>query len=517
MADAMYGLFIGKYALEVELDSHGVQQYHTTPAPLESEPFVGDNWLLTNNSVRAITESQMLLRPFRERFDIAVNTRHWSASIFTDMVNADTTEQLALHRDGRGKTALHWTAEGFGHWLRSSEMREIFEPDRGDGEYKFDRFRDYTRLLRDLLAAGGNISAATSTCETPLACMLQALMNTRRATGVEEEEWELQKQTILISAVRQWGVIIADSGRSLQEYVYSETRSQRCLADKGHRYPWLKGATFGIEELYLLEDSSLELRIWHETKIQTWKLRLPPGTWPPGSHTLDTICWEPNPHERHLWRPHDIHVLRSSPYGFCRQYWSDRWLSGKHSTHDIVDKFLLCTQDDHGPVANLLRRFLLGLEQQYMQGQKSQRHSAAQQCSFLSPYPISNREQEYILRLRGPGGITGFGYRAHWFESIHRCLFDNKWKAEVRWRHSVVSEDVYDRYMRCMSGACEEAEFPHWLWSDFWVSRLLEDKDTTDAAQRFISRFWPKVIETMDHMIGFEKQHGEVRQFLETS
>lgn len=511
----MYRLFIGTYGLEVELDGHGVQLHHTTPAPIESEPFVGDNWLLTNTSVRAITESQMLLRPFGERFDIAVNTRHWSVSVFTDMVNADTTEQLALHRDGRGKTALHWTAEGFGHWLRWSEMREIFERDYDDARYKSDRLRDYTRLLMDLLAAGANISAAISTCETPLACMLQALMSTRHAKIVEKgEEWELQKHTILISAIRQWGVIIADSGRSLQEYVYSETRSQRCLADKGHRYPWLKGATFGIEELYLLDDSSLELRIWHETKIQTWKLQLPPGTWPPGKHTLDTICWEPNPHERHLWRPHDIHILRSSPYGFCRQDLSDRSLSGKHSTHDIVEKFLLSTQDDHGPVANILRRFLLGLEQQYMQGQKSQRHSAAQQCSFLSPYPISNREQEYILRLKGPDGITGFGYRAHWFESIHRCLFDNKWKPELG---KSISQDVYDRHKQCMNGACEEAEFPEWLWSDFWVVRLLENKDTTDVAQRFISRYWPKAVETMEFRIEYEKRDHEVQQFLATS
>lgn len=516
----MYRLFIGTYGLEVDLDSQGVHQHRTAPAPLNSEQSVGDNELLTKASLQAITGSQTLpiaLRPFKERFDFAVNTRHWSASLFTDMVNADTTEQLALHRDGRGKTALHWTAERFGYWLRWSVMREIVERNFGSAEHISDCLRDHSSMLIDLLEAGANISAATSSCETPLACMLQMLMSFQCVTYMyekeEEEVWELQKQTILNSAIRQWGVIIANSGRSLQEYVSSETRSQRCLANKGHRYPWLKGSTFGVEGLYLLDDSSLGMRIWHETKIQTWKLRLPPGTWPPKKHMLDTICWEPSSHERHLWRPHDVHVLPSPSYDFRSQDLSDQGSLGGRSTHDHAKKLLLSTQDDHGPIADLLRRFLLNLEQQCMQDEKSQWQSAAQQGSFMSPYPISNHEQEDVLRLKGPDGVTGFGYGIHWFESIHRCLIDNKWKVISEWR---ISEDLYDRHKQCMDGACEE-NHPHWIWSDFWVVRLLEDKDTIDVAKRFISRFWPKAVTGMEFKIGSAKQDDEVRQFLETS
>ncbi|KAM0715292.1 hypothetical protein Q7P37_008790 [Cladosporium fusiforme] len=495
--EAMYRLFIGKYGLDVDLDNASYHQHRPRElGQAMSASSIQNNFLLTADCLRTISDSQLVpfaQRPLAQRFALTVNSQGQLSRNFIRLVSPDDPGQLAFRTDDHGKTALHWAAE------------------QSQYSWQGEDNRSSASLVTELLRMGANLHALTSTHETPLTKMLLA-MSSRNLKLLEDKNGSVLPDEMVKSAIKQWGVLLAESGISghlLQNYASAETTLQRRLNEMGHWYQWSENGWFTVRELLVLDDLHLGINICHGTGIKTWTYRPPPGTWLTSAYYPSTICWAPSRDfegkDCYLWQSEGVHSIQPAPVESRRELQSCSMSLMQVSNGAWKDLFT-GTQDDHGPVARMLPRYLLNIERNIVL-RDSLPHER-QRFSHSSPFPVSefervcSRSVGYLWeRIRGP---------KHWVHSVEKCMLDGKWKiGPPSW------ENLEFHERQCMHGCYTHDTSRIWWLTDFWVAELLEDRITQELAERFVARFWPEAMDVVNFKLADMDQDAKLQAFLE--
>ncbi|KAK6441857.1 hypothetical protein LTR95_001912 [Oleoguttula sp. CCFEE 5521] len=207
MISSLLALFID-YGMDVDFNDHasGKQIWDlTSPFPISQR--VSDacaDVMLRNQPL------PMEAFSFEQRFDVAMLCR-WSPKRFLSFImHNDSHNRAATHRDGQGRTALHWLASrwsevvfGLTEWV-GIEARGGAEPQNEQNEIE--------EIMLELLSMGADPSTLDDWGNSPLRTMLLTSVSRYARKPVR----------FIADALGRWSRAIQASGRLLATYVSTE-------------------------------------------------------------------------------------------------------------------------------------------------------------------------------------------------------------------------------------------------------------------------------------------------------
>jgi hypothetical protein len=452
-AEAIFKLFIGKYGLQIDLHdlaqscgSHGrSKNYASVLGPALTKPLLQE--VMASQALSLGTWS------FAQRFSVAVNSRFWTPEIFVEVARPDTITDLAVQKDTRGKTALHWTAEHFAlnFALEGHAMRNHC-------------FGSYAEQSVELIKMGADLHALDCTHGTPFSSMLQASSNTPEHRTMGQ----------LAETVRHWGYIVGSAG-NLDLYAERENSLITQLGDHKNRLRVDGISNIEMYRLSVSNGSDLVIEVNGSLQIPMWEFRPPPGAWETTASKIDRVPWKPSAcfegNNYYLWQAAGCISTLPTPMLMRETKPLPGSLAG--NIDDAVKDWIKGVQDDHGFAATRSRRSIL----------LHNAHKTRRRAASLPPLPTlidnhSTRTNENI----------GFRFPGKWLSKAHKCPLDMRWKYAC---YSSYATREQDSVRRCMQGRCDDW-IPYLLYRDRWEAALVIDQNNVEIARRFADRFHPE-------------------------
>lgn len=453
-AEAIFKLFIGKYGLQIDL--HDLAETHDSRGRSKNYANVLGS-ALTKPLLQEVTANQAVpfeTWSFTQRFSVAVSSRFWTPEIFAEMARPDTLADLAVHKDRRGRTALHWAAEHFA--FNFAALERFAMRNRGLGSY--------AQHVVELIQWGADVHALDCTRGTPLSCALQALSDTPKH----------RTTPLLAEIVRHWGYIVG-LACSLDSYVERENSITAQLSDHMNKLCIDGISDIGMYSLSVLNGSELIIEVEGSLQLQMWEFRPPPGAWERTASKIDRVPWKPSAYfegnSHYLWQAAGCISTRPTPMLMREEEPIPRSLAG--NMVDALREWMKGTQDDHGFAATKPRRSTIPHN-----GHKNRRCAAS-----LPPFSTPGDGRSICATEN-----TGFRFPGKWLSKAHKCPLDLRWKYACYSRYSIREPDSV---RRCMQGRCDDWT-PYLLYSDRWEAELMKDQSKVEIARRFADRFHPE-------------------------
>jgi hypothetical protein len=334
-ADDLYCLFIDRHNMVITT-TEGEHQNIDSLENIES------NWLLTENSLRQILDSQFASThslAFELKFTVAMGSTGWPADAFLKFLHPCDSSKLVTKTDRYANTVLHWAAKHFAYWVCAWAHRDQCP----DGTM----IESYAVLLKKLIIMGADVHAVNAQYETPLMTVLHESM-----TVVDWPACAL--------AIKRWGEILGEAEIILSHYIQIENNLLRSLAGKfraskgAARYMRLPHDT----QLLVLEHSILTAKIRFCRPIKIWERWTSPGAWntEPRLPTRSSLRPPQSVESSLFWHEVDTITIYSSSYLIQG---TSRLDTPFYSSEDFENNWrtlFIGTQDDHGLVARTVLR-----------------------------------------------------------------------------------------------------------------------------------------------------------------
>ena len=462
--EEFYRLFLGRYGLVT--DVHNLPRLDHAGCIIEyeeEEDTDHHNMVLTNFALQEVISSQpspFSEWPLTQRLNSALRARGWPAKAFVRLINAGTSMQLATYADPMGKTALHWAAEHFGHWVARTDPRATHERVSMNQQ-------SYGDLMVTLIRDGANLHALDYANETPFTYMLKG-----SCYGIHE--WE---PGLLRGAIQRWGTLMQDAGCCLPAYAEMENRLHASNAATKLKI-WRMGNLWSYK-LVVSGTSTLVLEVGGSLQLPIWEFRPPPGSWRRCVSRIDRIIWPPSPwHEGmdwDLWRKTNDFVLKLPLVRL-------RSPEPSHSLAESIARswhqWVKGTQDDHGFVATTMQRSSRALKA------RSKRHRA---LSLPPPRTMLDKTSNKRIEERD---LNFMAY--HWMPTPHKCPLDLVWKSAYP-----LDGFFHIESRLCMQGRCGDGQ-ADLLGTDHWEIALLGDDSNMEIAKPFMARFRPEWVSIVE-------------------
>lgn len=445
-AEVIFKLFIGKYGLQIDL--HDLTEARSPRGRRESYvDILSSAW--TKPLLQEVIASQAVpfeTWSFAQRFSAAVGSKFWTPEIFVEMARPQVLTDLAMHKDPRGRTALHWAAEHFA--LDFAIERVAMEP---------HRWGSYAKQARELISMGADLHALDCTRGTPFSCMLRWFC---------DKPWHKNKSE-LAALVRHWGYVLG-SVSNLDLFAERENNLVAQFGDDMHELRIDGICNIRTYRLSVSNGSDLLIEVDGSLQIQMWEFGPPPGAWERPTSDIDRVPWRPSAYldgnNHYLWQAADHIVTRPMPMLMREEKPISGTLAGNMS--DARKEWIEGVKDDHGFAAIKSRRSTI----------KNRRRAAS-----LPPFPTLDDSRS----IRKTENIE-FRFHDRWFSKAHKCPFDMVWKFSPFY---LILGECHS-FRRCMQGRCDDWEgcIPE---SNRWEVKLFRDQMNVGVSRKFTDPFHP--------------------------
>ena len=246
-------------------------------------------------------------------------------------------------------------------------------------------------------------------------------------------------------------------------------------------------------ELSISDGLTLKVKAIPYIHIWTSTVEDMPGAWAKSSLPQDTIIWvseELDQRDGLRWVRTGIKFMEICPNlaeidkTTGNIFETSRWATFDHA-FDLQD-----TQDDHGPVATLIRCE----RKPRWQGNEA---PTRRRRAFSSSPPFGTPTLQRGMQMpHSSDTVVSIWSPSNWNYMVHKCPFDSSWRRcsrKLRYNGRM--------WRTCMTGRCQETLMePSENQNDF-ISWFLRNEDYVYVAKRFAAKFCPEQMEVAERTL----------------